>query len=71
MSALFSFYYCSIVHDFTLVPNLALKRYRLYRESCFVSDGDFVKDLRVLGRNLSEVVIVDNSPRAFGLQGKS
>lgn len=44
---------------------------RLYREHCIPFRGQLVKDLSLLGRSLSSVVIVDNCARSFLLQKKN
>lgn len=49
--------------------NRQLIHHRLYREHCLNCGEDvYIKDLRILGRDLRQVVIVDNSPYAFALQ---
>lgn len=54
-----------------------LVSWRLYRQHLIVGQGKIVKDLRVLGRDLNKVIIVDNDPRYFenqpmnGIQIKS
>ncbi|XP_029649162.1 CTD small phosphatase-like protein isoform X2 [Octopus sinensis] len=40
-------------------------RARLFRESCVFHRGNYVKDLSRLGRELEQVVIVDNSPASY------
>jgi CTD small phosphatase-like protein 2 len=42
--------------------------HRLYRDSCLCVDGNYIKDLNVLGRDLTQTVLVDNSQHAFGFQ---
>jgi len=43
--------------------------HRLYREHCVEYARDFyIKDLRVLGRDLKNVIIVDNAPYSFAFQ---
>jgi CTD small phosphatase-like protein 2 len=51
----------------TIDPNKAVD-HRLFRESCLLVQGNYLKDLTVLGRKLNTVMLVDNSPHAYGYQ---
>ncbi len=58
--------YASAVLDWADPQHLI--KHCLSRTHCRVVEGVLVKDLRVLGRDLSEVIILENSVYAFGLQ---
>jgi Dullard-like phosphatase family protein len=42
--------------------------HRLFRDSCTRYRAGYVKDLSKLGRNLEDVIIIDNSPVCYALQ---
>lgn len=45
--------------------------YRLFRNQCVYSDGLFVKDLGLLGRNLESVIMIDNASISYKFQPKN
>ena len=51
-----------------LLDRSATVRWRLFRESCYPYEGNYVKDLTCLGRDLRHTIIVDNSPHSYIFQ---
>lgn len=45
--------------------------HRLFRESCYNHNGDYVKDLSKLGRPLADTIILDNSPASYTFHPKN
>ena len=59
--------YADVVLDY-IDPDNSLIHHRLYRESCIMVKGVHIKDLRILNRDLKDVVIIDNAAYSFGYQ---
>lgn len=60
--------YANVVLDY-LDPNREWVSHRLFREKCLLSDsGVYIKDQRVIDRNLNSMVLVDNASYSFGYQ---
>ena len=60
--------YANVVLDY-LDPARQFIQHRLYRDSCIqTEEGFYVKDLRVINRSLSDLLIVDNAAYSFAFQ---
>ncbi|KAH9599448.1 FCP1 homology domain [Trypanosoma melophagium] len=62
--------YCNPLMD-AVDPDGILGVLRLYREHCSILNGAYVKDLSLLGRDLDQVAIIDNSPVAYLFQQRN
>nr|XP_061831892.1 CTD small phosphatase-like protein 3 [Nerophis lumbriciformis] len=48
-----------------LDPQRKLFRHRLYQDECACVLGHYVKDLSILGRDLTKIVVLDNAPHTY------
>jgi CTD small phosphatase-like protein 2 len=60
--------YANEILDY-LDPQGELIQHRMYREHCHISnEGYFVKDLRIIGRNMKDLLLVDNAAYCYAYQ---
>jgi len=60
--------YADVVLD-AIDPGRELIKYRLYRKNCIeIHENVFAKDLRIVNRDLSSMVLIDNAPYSYILQ---
>ena len=59
--------YADVLLDL-LDPEKKFVSHRMFRESCVLVQGNYLKDLHVCGREYHRMVLVDNSPHAYGYQ---
>ncbi|XP_054646577.1 CTD small phosphatase-like protein 3 isoform X1 [Dunckerocampus dactyliophorus] len=48
-----------------LDPQRKLFRHRLYQDECACVLGHYIKDLSILGRDLTKIVVLDNAPHTY------
>lgn len=56
--------YADAILDF-LDPDASIFEARLYRHNCVMTPFGYVKDLRIFDRDLSKVLMIDNSCLSF------
>eukprot|EP00760_Papus_ankaliazontas_P034858 PhM_4_TR7526/c0_g1_i1/m.63588/K15731/CTDSP; carboxy-terminal domain RNA polymerase II polypeptide A small phosphatase len=54
-----------------LDPGRTMCPHRLFREHCSYTNGAYVKDMSLLGRDLNKIMIADNSPVAYLFQPRN
>ena len=50
-----------------IIDKMGFVPFRLFREHCTLINTTFVKDLNLLGRQLKDIIILDNNPTAYSL----
>lgn len=55
--------YADPVLDILDIHNVV--QHRLFRESCYNHNGNYIKDLTHIGRDLKHTIIIDNSPTSY------